>query len=131
MPINVLSYLLGVSEFQEGHFQNGVGASHYAASQVYSWVLERMLWLIVKPWIQELLFVFCPGGGMVDELFTFSCLLWGAWEFAVPVYMCLVNLEKAYERRRPMSGNMGLRSKSCFHILSIKSSAFSVDAGFR
>lgn len=35
---------------------------------------------------------------MVDQLFTFSGLLDAAWEFAVVVYTCFVDVEKAYER---------------------------------
>jgi len=33
----------------------------------------------------------------VDQLFTLAGLLGGAWEFAHPVYMCFVDLEKAYD----------------------------------
>ena len=34
----------------------------------------------------------------MDQLFTLAGLLGAAWEFAHPVYMCFVNLEKAYDR---------------------------------
>ena len=41
---------------------------------------------------------FRPGRGTVDQLFTLAGLLGGAWEFPHPVYMCFVDLEKAYDR---------------------------------
>ena len=36
-----------------------------------------------------------PGSGTVDKLFTLAKILEGSWEFAHPVYMCFVDLEKA------------------------------------
>jgi len=54
--------------------------------KVYSRVLERRLRPIVEPQLQE------------DQLFTLVGLLGEAWEFAHPVYMCFVDLEKAYDR---------------------------------
>ncbi len=41
---------------------------------------------------------FHPGRGTVDQLFTLTWVLEGAWEFAKPVCMCFVDLEKAYDR---------------------------------
>ena len=61
--------------------------------KVYSRVLEKRLRPIVKPQIQEEQCGFRPG-----QLFTLAGLLAGAWEFAHPVYMCFVDLEKAYDR---------------------------------
>ena len=34
----------------------------------------------------------------VDQLYTLARVLEGAWEFAKPVHMCFVDLEKAYDR---------------------------------
>jgi len=59
--------------------------------------LERRLQPIVEPQIQEEQGGFCPGGGTVDQIFTLAELLRGSWEFDHPVYMCLVDLEKAYD----------------------------------
>ncbi|XP_061541984.1 ankyrin repeat domain-containing protein 13D isoform X7 [Phycodurus eques] len=36
--------------------------------------------------------------GTVDQLYTLGRVLEGAWEFAQPVYMCFVDLEKAFDR---------------------------------
>ena len=41
---------------------------------------------------------FRPGRGTTDQLFTLARILEGAWEYAHPVYMCFVDLEKAYDR---------------------------------
>lgn len=58
--------------------------------------VERRLKPIVEPYIQGQQCGFCLGRGMVHQLFTFSCLLWVAWEFAILVYMCFVDLGKIY-----------------------------------
>ncbi|KAI3357258.1 hypothetical protein L3Q82_015707, partial [Scortum barcoo] len=43
--------------------------------------------------------VFVPGRGTVDQLYTLhSRVLEGLWEFAQPVHMCFVDLEKAFDR---------------------------------
>ena len=34
----------------------------------------------------------------MDQIFTLAMILEGAWEYAYPVYMCFVDLEKAYDR---------------------------------
>ena len=39
---------------------------------------------------------FCPGRGTGGQLYTLSRVLEGACEFAQPVYMCFVDLEKAF-----------------------------------
>ncbi|KAK0135736.1 Craniofacial development protein 2 [Merluccius polli] len=41
---------------------------------------------------------FRPGRGTVDQLYTLCRILEGAWEFAQPVHMCFVDLEKAFDR---------------------------------
>ncbi|TWW67395.1 hypothetical protein D4764_02G0004360, partial [Takifugu flavidus] len=65
---------------------------------VYSGVLERRVRRIVEPRIQEEQCGFRPGRGTVDQLYTLSRVFEGAWEFAQPVHMCFVDLEKAFER---------------------------------
>uniref|UniRef100_A0A8C8DQS5 Reverse transcriptase domain-containing protein n=1 Tax=Oryzias sinensis TaxID=183150 RepID=A0A8C8DQS5_9TELE len=61
-------------------------------------VLERRVRPIVKPRIQEQQCGFRPGRGTVDQLYTLSRVLEGLWEFAHPVHMCFVDLEKAVDR---------------------------------
>ncbi len=61
--------------------------------KVYARVLERRVWPIVEPQIQEEQCGFRPGHGTVDQLFTLTRVLEGAWELAQPVYMCFVDLE--------------------------------------
>ena len=117
--------------------------------KVYSRVLERRLRPIVEPQIQEEQCGFRPGRGTVDQLFTLAGLLAGAWEFAHPVYMCFVDLEKAYDRvpRGILWGvlreygvpgplvrairSLYKQSESCVRILGAKSSTFSVGVGLR
>ena len=66
--------------------------------KVYSKVLERRVRPIVEPQIEEEQCGFRPGRGTTDQLFTLARILEGAWEYAHPVYMCFVDLEKAYDR---------------------------------
>ncbi|TWW64974.1 hypothetical protein D4764_22G0006210 [Takifugu flavidus] len=65
--------------------------------KVYSGVLERRVRRIVEPRIQEEHCGFRPGCGTVDQLYTLSRVFEGAWEFAQPVHMCFVDLEKAFD----------------------------------
>ncbi|GAA6064832.1 receptor-type tyrosine-protein phosphatase F-like, partial [Tachysurus ichikawai] len=62
--------------------------------KVYARVLERR---IVEPRIQEEQCGFRPGRGTLDHLYTLTRLLEGSWEFAQPVHMCFVDLEKAFD----------------------------------
>uniref|UniRef100_A0A674P165 Reverse transcriptase domain-containing protein n=1 Tax=Takifugu rubripes TaxID=31033 RepID=A0A674P165_TAKRU len=66
--------------------------------KVYSGVLERRVRRTVEPRIQEEQCGFRPGRGTVDQLYTLSRVFEGAWEFAQPVHMCFVDLEKAFDR---------------------------------
>ena len=61
-------------------------------------MLERRVRPKVKPQIEEEQCGFRPGRGTTDQLFTLTRILEGAWEYAYPVYMCFVDLEKAYDR---------------------------------
>nr|XP_049580440.1 charged multivesicular body protein 1a isoform X2 [Syngnathus scovelli] len=63
-----------------------------------SGVLERWVRREVEPRIQEEQCGFRPGRGTVDQLYTLGRILEGAWEFAQPVHMCFVDLEKAFDR---------------------------------
>ncbi|KAI3368228.1 hypothetical protein L3Q82_007815 [Scortum barcoo] len=67
--------------------------------KVYARVLERR----IRPYsrslrIQEEQCGFRPGRGTVDQLYTLHRVLEGLWEFAQPVHMCFVDLEKAFDR---------------------------------
>ncbi|KAI3360191.1 hypothetical protein L3Q82_014509 [Scortum barcoo] len=53
---------------------------------------------IVDPRIQEEQCGFRPGRGTLDQLYTLHRVLEGLWEFAQPVHMCFVDLEKAFDR---------------------------------
>ncbi|KAK3530784.1 hypothetical protein QTP70_001585 [Hemibagrus guttatus] len=66
--------------------------------KVYSRVLERRVRLLVEPRIQEEQCGFRPGRGTLDQLYTLHRVLEGSWEFAQPVQMCFVDLEKAFDR---------------------------------
>ncbi|TWW54863.1 hypothetical protein D4764_0100890 [Takifugu flavidus] len=70
---------------------------HSLSGKVYSGVLERRVCQIVEPRIQEEQCGFRPGHGTVDQLYTLSTVFEGAWEFAQPVHMCFVDLEKAFD----------------------------------
>ncbi|XP_075957732.1 E3 ubiquitin-protein ligase CBL-B-B isoform X1 [Anarhichas minor] len=113
-------------------------------------VLERRrLRPLVEPQIQEEQCGFRPGRGTVDQLFTLARLLEGFWEFAQPVYMCFVDLEKAFDRVPrgflwgvlreygvPDPLQWAIRSlydcsRSCVRILCNKSDTFLVGVGLR
>ncbi|KAK3566533.1 hypothetical protein QTP86_034036 [Hemibagrus guttatus] len=66
--------------------------------KVYSKVLERKVRPLVAPWIQEEQCSFRPSRGTLDQLYTLQRMLEGSWEFAQPVHMCFVDLEKAFNR---------------------------------
>jgi len=59
----------------------------------YSYIL-----CFVELRVQEKQCGFGPGRGTVDKIFTLAGLLRGSWESEHPVYMCFVDLEKAYDR---------------------------------
>ena len=84
-----------------------------------------------------------------DTLFTLARILEGAWEYAHPVYMCCVDLEKAYDRvpweilwevlreygvRKSLLRaiqSLYVRSESCVRVLGSKSDSFQVGVGLR
>ncbi|KAK3557882.1 hypothetical protein QTP86_003282 [Hemibagrus guttatus] len=66
--------------------------------KVYSRVLERRVRPLVEPRIQEDQCGFWPSHGTLDQLYTLHRVLEGSWEFAQPVHMCFVDLEKAFDR---------------------------------
>ncbi|KAI3359375.1 hypothetical protein L3Q82_002875 [Scortum barcoo] len=45
---------------------------------------------------------FRPSRGTLDQLYTLHRVLEGLWEFAQPVHMCFVDLEKAFDRPCPL-----------------------------
>ena len=58
---------------------------------------------IVEPQIEEEQCGFHPRRGTTDQLFTLARILEGVWEYAHPVYMCFVDLEKAYDLLQKLS----------------------------
>ncbi|KAK3534419.1 hypothetical protein QTP86_015229 [Hemibagrus guttatus] len=64
--------------------------------KVYSRVLEKRVRPLVEPRIQEEQCGFRPSRGTLDQLYTLHRVLEGSWEFAQPVHMCFVDLEKAF-----------------------------------
>jgi len=119
------------------------------SGKVYSKVLERRVRPIVEPQIEEEQCGFRPGRGTMDQLFTLARILEGAWEYAYPVYMCFVDLEKAYDRVPreilwEVLREYGVRgsllraiqslysqSESCVRVLGSKSDPFPVRVGLR
>ena len=117
--------------------------------KVYAKVLERRIRSIVEPQIEEEQCGFRPGRGTVDQLFTLARVLEGAWEFAQPVHMCFVDLEKAYDRvtrgilwevlrEYGVDGSLlgaiqslYRRSMSLVHVAGNKSDLFPVGVGLR
>ncbi|KAI3358693.1 hypothetical protein L3Q82_015103 [Scortum barcoo] len=93
---------------------------------------------------------FRPGRGTLDQLYTLHRVLEGLWEFAQPVHMCFVDLEKAFDRVPRgiilwgVSSCMGSegpllravrslydRSRSSVRITGSKSDLFPVHVGLR
>uniref|UniRef100_A0A8C6NUV0 Reverse transcriptase domain-containing protein n=1 Tax=Nothobranchius furzeri TaxID=105023 RepID=A0A8C6NUV0_NOTFU len=118
-------------------------------SKVNSGVLERRVHQIVEPQIQEEQCGFRPGRGTLDQLYTHRGILEGAWEFAQPVYMCFVDLEKTFGGV-PLGALWGVlreygvpgpliravrslydRCQSLVRIASSKSGSFPVRVGLR
>ena len=117
--------------------------------KVYAGVLEKRVRSIVEPRIQEEQCGFRPGRGTLDQLYTLTRVLEGAWEFAQPVHMCFVDLEKAFDRvpRGVLWGvlrgygvlgpllravqSLYKRSESLVRIAGCKSDSFPVGVGLR
>ncbi|KAK3538287.1 hypothetical protein QTP70_034769 [Hemibagrus guttatus] len=92
---------------------------------------------------------FRPGHGTLDQLYTLHRVLEGLWEFAQPVHMCFVDLEKAFNRvprgilwevlleygvRGPLLRavrSLYNWSRSLVRIASCKSDLFPVHVGLR
>ncbi|KAK3559901.1 hypothetical protein QTP86_026426 [Hemibagrus guttatus] len=117
--------------------------------KVYSRVLERTVRPLVEPRIQEEQCGFQPSRGTLDQLYTLHRVLEGSWEFAQPVHMCFVDLEKAFDRvphgilwevlwEYRVCGpllravwSLYNRSRSLVRIASCKSDLFPVHVGLR
>ncbi|KAK3538840.1 hypothetical protein QTP86_015967 [Hemibagrus guttatus] len=112
--------------------------------KVYSTVLERRVRPLVEPRIQEEQCGFRPSRGTLDQLYILHRV-----EFAQPVHMCFVDLEKAFDRvprgilwevlweygvRGPLLRAVRFlynRSRSLVRIASCKSDLFPVHVGLR
>ncbi|KAK3533963.1 hypothetical protein QTP70_034997 [Hemibagrus guttatus] len=117
--------------------------------KVYSRVLERRVRPLVEPRIQEEQCSFRSSRGTLDQLYTLHRVLEGSWEFAQPVHMCFVDLEKAFDRVPrgilwEVLWEYGVwgpllravrslynRSRSLVRIASCKSDLFPVHVGLR
>ncbi|KAK3510349.1 hypothetical protein QTP70_004936 [Hemibagrus guttatus] len=117
--------------------------------KVYSRILERRVRPLVEPRIQEGHCGFRPCRGTLDQLYTFHRVLEGLWEFAQPIHMCFVDLEKAFDRvprgilwkvlwEYRVCGpllravwSLYNRSRSLVRIASCKSDLFPVHVGLR
>ncbi|KAI3355947.1 hypothetical protein L3Q82_004493 [Scortum barcoo] len=88
----------GDSEVDSSITQAEVTEVVHLPGKVYARVLERRIRPIVDPRIQEEQCGFRPGRGTLDQLYTLHRVLEGLWEFAQPVHMCFVDLEKAFDR---------------------------------
>ncbi|TWW71482.1 Cubilin Precursor [Takifugu flavidus] len=115
--------------------------------KVYARVLEKRIRLTVESLIEEEQCGFRPGCGTTDQLFTLAGVLEGSWEFAQPVHMCFVDLEKAYDqvprsilwgalREYGVEGpliraaqSLNQRSRSLVRIAGCKSDSFPVRDG--
>jgi len=60
--------------------------------KAYARMLEKSLRLLVQPQIQDEQCGFLPGHRTMDQLFAFTRLLEGFWQFAQAVYMSFVDL---------------------------------------
>ena len=90
---------------------------------------------------------FHPGCGTLDQFYTLRRVLEGSWEFAQPVHMCFVGLEKAFDlaprgilwevlREYGVGGpllravwSLYERSRSLIHFAGSKSDLFPVHVG--
>ncbi len=117
--------------------------------KVYARVLERRIWPKVEPRIQEEQCGFRPGCGTLYQLYTLSRVLEVSWEFAQPIHMCFVDLEKAFDcvprgilwrvlREYGVRGpllravrSLYDRSRSLVRIAGSKSDLFPVHVGLR
>ncbi|KAK3527334.1 hypothetical protein QTP86_021953 [Hemibagrus guttatus] len=149
-----------VTEWRSGtvplDWATGVVCSNYRGitllslpGKVYSRVLERRVRPLVEPRIQEEQCSFLPSRGTLDQLYTLHRVLEGLWEFAQPVHMCFVDLEKAFNRvphgilwevlweygvHGPLLRAVWFlynRSRSLVHIASCKSDLFPVHVGLQ
>lgn len=57
-------------------------------------IVERTVWPTEEPLIQERQCGFCPGHGVMDQIFSLAELLRGSWKIDSPVHMCFIGQEK-------------------------------------
>ncbi|KAI3355921.1 hypothetical protein L3Q82_004470 [Scortum barcoo] len=150
--VGLLTQLTGTGRPSKPQPGDGPGGKNFGSgrSSVYARVLERRIRPIVDPRIQEEQCGFRPGRGTLDQLYTLHRVLEGLWEFAQPVHMCFVDLEKAFDRvprgilwgvlreygvREPLLRAVRSllydRSRSLVRIAGSKSDLFPVHVGLR
>lgn len=66
--------------------------------KVYAKVLESRIRGVIEPQISDEQCGFRGGRSTSDQVFILRQICEKAWEFALPVFMCFVDLEKAYDR---------------------------------
>ena len=66
--------------------------------KIYAKMLESRVRAIVEPRIADEQCGFRPGRSTADQVFCLQQVQEKTWEYAIPVYMTFVDLEKAYDR---------------------------------
>ncbi|KAI3356573.1 hypothetical protein L3Q82_017772 [Scortum barcoo] len=95
------SFVKGKGDLESVFQLQGDHTSQPPRKGLYARVLERRIRPIVAPsdsGRNKEQCGFRPGRGTLDQLYTLRRVLEGLWEFAQPVHMCFVDLEKAFDR---------------------------------
>ncbi|GAB0086845.1 Reverse transcriptase domain [Sergentomyia squamirostris] len=66
--------------------------------KVFAKVLETRCRAVVEPHLGDQQCGFRPGRSTTDQLFALKMILEKSWEYAIPVYCCFIDLERAYDR---------------------------------
>ena len=117
--------------------------------KVYAKVLESRVRAVVEPNLSDEQCGFRPGRSTTYQSFTLQQIFEKSWEYARPLFMCFVDLEKAYDRvPRDLMweclGEYGVDDelvraiaslykscKACVRANGVKSRSFTVGTGLR
>jgi exonuclease III len=117
--------------------------------KIYAKILESRVRGIVEPRVSDEQCGFRPGRSTTDQVFSLRQVFEKSWEFAQPVFMTFVDLEKAYDRvprdelweclrEYEVDGeliraiqSLYKRSSACVRVNGIKSTSFTVGVGLR